>query len=113
VLTSQGRLARYLFGIEYGPRDLRYAIVEASNGNVGSTVDSLLLYCFHYDPMTGRYGVAIMRVIRLAAGATVLGLVTFIVILARRETRNTPRQRSSRARSARAQFQVVHRQPRD
>ena len=61
VLTPDGRLARYLFGIEYGPRDLRYAIVEASNGKVGSAVDSLLLYCYHYDPTTGRYGVAIMR----------------------------------------------------
>jgi protein SCO1 len=113
VLTPEGRLARYLFGIEYGPRDLRYAIVEASNGNVGSAVDSLLLYCFHYDPMTGRYGVAIIRVLQLAAGATVLGLVTFIVIMVRREKHDTPRQRSSSGRSAHARFQVVHRQPRD
>jgi len=113
VLTSEGRLARYLFGIEYSPRNLRYALVEASNGNVGSAVDSLLLYCFHYDPMTGRYGVAIVRVIRLAAGATVLGLVTFIAIMVRREKRNTPRQRSSRARSPHARFQVVDRPPRD
>ena len=66
VLTPDGRLARYLFGIEYGPRDLRYALVEASNGKVGSAVDTLLLYCYHYDPMTGRYGLVIMRAIRLA-----------------------------------------------
>ena len=56
VLTPDGRMARYLFGIEYGPRDLRLAIVEASSGKVGSPVDALLLYCYHYDPMTGRYG---------------------------------------------------------
>ena len=87
VLTPDGRLARYLFGIEYGPRDLRYAIVEASNGKVGSAVDSLLLYCYHYDPTTGRYGVAIMRAIRVAAGATVLALGAFIVVMVRRETR--------------------------
>ncbi len=91
VLTPDGRLARYLFGIEYGPRDLRYAIVEASNGKVGSAVDSLLLYCYHYDPTTGRYGVAIMRVIRGAAAATVLALGAFIVVMARSEKRRTGR----------------------
>jgi protein SCO1/2 len=85
VLTPDGRLARYLFGIEYGPRDLRYAIVEASAGKVGTPVDSLLLYCFHYDPMTGRYGLVIMRVMRLAGAATVLALGAFILIMLRRE----------------------------
>jgi protein SCO1/2 len=87
VLTPDGRLARYLFGIEYGPRDLRFAIVEASAGNIGSAVDSLLLYCYHYDPMTGRYGLAIMRAMRLAGAATVLALGTFIVVMVRREKR--------------------------
>jgi protein SCO1/2 len=87
VLTPDGRLARYLFGIEYGPRDLRYGIVEASNGKVGSPVDSLLLYCYHYDPMTGRYGVAIMRVIRVAGAGTALALGTFIFIMVRSEKR--------------------------
>lgn len=87
VLTPQGRLARYLFGIEYGPRDLRYALVEASNGKVGNPVDTLLLYCFHYDPETGRYGVAIMRAIRIAGAATVLALGTFIVVMVRKERR--------------------------
>jgi protein SCO1/2 len=85
VLTPEGQLARYLFGIEYGPRDLRFALVEASAGKVGSRVDSLLLYCYHYDPMTGRYGLAIMRAIRLAGAATVLALGTFIVVMVRRE----------------------------
>ena len=113
VLTSEGRLARYLFGIEYGPRDLRYAIVEASNGSVGSAVDALLLYCFHYDPTTGRYGVAIIRVIRLAAGATVLGLMTFIVIMVRREKHDTRRPRPRTASSAHERIHVVHRQLRD
>ena len=54
VLTPRGQIARYLFGVEYGPRDLRLALLEASDGKVGSKVDSLLLYCYHYDPMTGR-----------------------------------------------------------
>jgi protein SCO1/2 len=90
VLTPDGRLARYLFGIEYGPRDLRYALVEASDGKVGSPVDSLLLFCYHYDPTTGRYGVVIMRAVRLAGAATVLALCTFIVVMVRRETREAP-----------------------
>jgi protein SCO1 len=88
VLTPDGRMARYLFGIEYGPRDLRLAIIEASDGNVGSPVDALLLYCYHYDPMTGRYGVAIMRAMRIAGAATVLTLGGFIVVMLRRERRN-------------------------
>jgi protein SCO1 len=113
VLTPDGRLARYLFGIEYGPRDLRYAIVEASSGQVGSPVDALLLYCFHYDPLTGRYGVAIIRVIRLAAAATVLALATFIVIMLRRERHATPPQGRSARRDARARLQIVSRQVED
>jgi len=86
VLTPQGKLARYLFGIEYGPRDLRFALVEASAGKVGTPVDSLLLYCYHYDPMTGRYGLIVMRALRLAGVATVLALASFIVVMIRRET---------------------------
>jgi len=85
VLTPDGRLARYLFGIEYGPRDLRYAIVEASEGKVGTAADALLLYCYHYDPMTGRYGLVVMRALRLAGAATVLALGAFIVVMVRRE----------------------------
>jgi protein SCO1/2 len=85
VLTPDGRMARYLFGIEYGPHDLRLAIVEASAGRVGSPVDSLLLYCYHYDPMTGRYGLVIMRGMRIAGAATVLALGGFIFVMLRRE----------------------------
>jgi protein SCO1 len=87
VLTPDGRMARYLFGIEYGPRDLRLALVEASAGRVGTVVDTLLLYCYHYDPMTGRYGVAIMRTLRIAGASTVLALAAFVVVMLRREKR--------------------------
>ena len=87
VLTPDGRLARYLFGIEYGPRDLRYAIVDASHGKVGSAVDSLLLYCYHYDPAAGKYSVAIMRLVRAGGAATVLALGAFIFVMARKERR--------------------------
>jgi protein SCO1/2 len=87
VLTPEGRLARYLFGIEYGPRDLRYAIVDASNGKVGSAVDALVLYCYHYDPTLGRYSVSIMRLVRAAGAATVLAVGAFILVMVRRERR--------------------------
>jgi protein SCO1 len=93
VLTPDGRLARYLFGVEYGPRDLRYGIIEASNGKVGSPVDTLLLYCYHYDPLTGRYALGIMRAIRIAGAGTVLALGAFIVVMVRREKHSTGRTR--------------------
>jgi protein SCO1/2 len=85
VVTPDGRMARYLFGIEYGPRDLRLALVEASAGKVGTAVDTLLLYCYHYDPMTGRYGLAIMRTLRVAGASTVLALGAFVFVMLRRE----------------------------
>ena len=85
VATADGRLSKYLFGIEYGPRDLRFGIVEASAGKVGTPIDALLLYCYHYDPMTGRYGLVIMRAMRMAGVATVLLIGTFIVVMVRRE----------------------------
>ena len=95
VLTPDGRLARYMFGIEYGPRDLRFAIVEASNGKAGNPADALLLYCYHYDPMTGRYGFVIMRALRLAGIATVLGLGAFNTVMIRREKHQAPSTRSN------------------
>jgi protein SCO1/2 len=85
VLTPQGRLARYLFGIEYGPRDLRFAIVEASAGKVGTPVDQVLLYCYHYDPTAGRYSFLVMRIIRIAGAATALALAMFIFVMVRKE----------------------------
>jgi protein SCO1/2 len=91
VLTADGRLARYLFGIEYGPRDLRYAIVEASDGRVGNAADALLLYCYHYDPMSGRYGFVVMRALRLAGIVTVLALGGFVFLMLRREKRGAAR----------------------
>jgi protein SCO1 len=85
VVTPDGRPARYLFGIDYGPRDLRLALVEASAGRVGTAVDTLLLYCYHYDPMTGRYGLLVMRTMRVAGVATVLALGALIAVLIRFE----------------------------
>jgi len=87
VATPEGRIARYLYGVEYAPKDLRFALVEASTGRVGTPVDQLLLYCYEYDPVRGRYGATILRTVRFLGILTVLGLVTLIAVLRYREGR--------------------------
>jgi protein SCO1/2 len=87
ILTPDAKISRYLYGIDYGGRDLRFALVEASNGKVGTTVDRALLYCYHWDPTTGRYGFVVMNIIRGAGILTILGFGTFIVVSLRRERR--------------------------
>ena len=85
VLTPEGTLARYFYGIEYAPRDLKLGLVEASNGEIGSPVDQILLYCFHYDPVKGRYGVAIMNIIRVLGTVSVLIIATAVLWMLRRD----------------------------
>ncbi len=87
VATPDGRLARYLYGIEYAPKDLRLALVEAAEHRIGSPVDQLLLYCYRYDPATGKYGAQIMTAVRAGGVLTVATLVGFIVVMRRRELR--------------------------
>jgi protein SCO1/2 len=85
VLTPDGKLSRYFFGIEYAPRDLQLALIEASDRRIGSLIDQLPLFCFHYDPTQARYTFAIMRLVRGAGLVTVLAIVAGIVVLRRRE----------------------------
>lgn len=85
VLTPEGRIARYLFGIEYKPRDLRLAIVEAGQNKIGTLADQLLLLCYHYDPATGKYSAAAMNFVRAGGVATVAGLAGFMFVMLRRE----------------------------
>jgi protein SCO1/2 len=87
VATPEGRLSHYFYGIEYAPRDLKLALVESSGGKVGSAFDKLIMYCYHYDPTTGKYGPAIMNAMRAAGLATVLGVVALILILRRTKAR--------------------------
>ena len=86
-MTPEGRLSRYFYGIEYSPRDLRLALVESSEGHIGSPVDELLLYCFHYDPLSGRYGVVIMNLIRAGGVITVAFILAAMFFARRREPR--------------------------
>ncbi len=85
VLTPDGKLARYFYGVNYPKTDLRLALVEASAGKIGSPVDQILLYCYHYDPITGKYGLIISRVIRIAGLLTVIGIAILMIVLFRRE----------------------------
>lgn len=87
VVTPQGKISRYYYGIEFSPRDLRLGLIEAAAGKIGSPIDQLLLFCYHYDPLTGRYTMIITRMLRVAAGATVLALAGLIVFMLRRERR--------------------------
>ena len=89
VLTSEARISRYLYGIDYGGRDLRLALVEASNGAIATPVDRALLYCYHWDPTTGRYGFVVMNLLRGAGILTLLGFGAFIAMSLRRERRMT------------------------
>jgi protein SCO1 len=85
VLTPDGTLSKYFYGIEYWPRDVRFALMEASERKIGSVIDQLLLPCFHYDPKSARYSVAVMRLVRSAGIATVLAIVTGIIVMRRRD----------------------------
>jgi protein SCO1 len=87
TLTPDGRLARYFYGVEYSPKELRLALVESGQGRIGSAVEELLLYCFHYDPTTGRYGWAVMTLVRLGGLLTVAAVLGFVVMMRRREGR--------------------------
>jgi protein SCO1/2 len=101
VLTPDGRLARYFYGVEYSPRDLRLALVEASHGRIGSLADQILLFCFHYDEASGRYSFFVLNAIRAGGIATVLGLASLMAVLFRRERRGRmspkPRGRQTHA----------------
>ena len=84
VATPQGKLARYFYGIEYAPRDLRLGLIEASQNQIGSPVDQLLLYCYHYDPATGKYGAVVMNIMRLGGIVTLIAIVALLLRLRRR-----------------------------
>ena len=93
MLTPEGVVARYVYGVEYAPRDLRLGLVEAARGTIGTPIDQLLLYCYHYDPRTGTYGLVIMNVLRLAGLTTVVGMGTFMGIMFRCDRRERTRLR--------------------
>lgn len=92
VLTPQGHISRYFYGVEFPPKDLRMGLVEASEGKIGNAVDQVLLYCYHYDPQTGKYGAIVSNILRLAAGLTVVLLGGLLLILFRLDKAATRRR---------------------
>ncbi len=90
LATPAGRIARYLYGIEYSPSDLRLGLVESSHGRIGTPVDQVLLLCYHYDPLTGKYGLAIAGLLQFAGLFTILAMGGFLIVMFRRE-RNQPK----------------------
>ena len=87
VLTPDGRMSRYFYGVEYAPRDVRLGLVEASQNKIGSPADAVLLFCFHYDPATGKYGAIAMNILRGSAALFALIGGTFLLIVIRRDVR--------------------------
>jgi protein SCO1 len=85
VLTPEGKISQYYYGIEYAPKDLRLGLVQASQNKIGTVVDQILLYCYHYNPDTGKYGAIISRVLQLAGLATMLVLGVLLTLLFRLE----------------------------
>ncbi len=96
IVTPQGKIAQYYYGVEFSPKDLRLGLIEASRDKIGTVVDQVLLYCYHYDPKTGRYGAVITNMMRLGGAATVLILGGFLLVMYRRESHD-PRKGTGRA----------------
>ena len=105
VATPDGRLSHYFYGIEYAPKDLRLALVESSQGKLGNAVDQVVLYCYHYDPATGKYGAVVVNMLRLGGALTLLMVGGFLAVAWRRELRLkltggvTARERNSTGRA--------------
>ena len=104
IATPEGKLARYLYGVEYQPKDLKLSIIEASRNRIGSPVDQVLLFCYHYDPSTGKYSLLVLRTLKLAAILTIIVGFSLLAALWRRDLK-TDRQAVVAEPGAR----VVHR----
>ena len=89
VTTPTGKVSRYFFGIDYSPRDVKFALIESSNERIGTLAERLLLYCYHYDPAKGNYGFMAMRAVRVGGAVTLAALVGFVFISIRRDRRAT------------------------
>ncbi|MBV8073551.1 MAG: SCO family protein [Acidobacteriaceae bacterium] len=87
VLTPNGRVSRYFYGVEFEPKDLKLGLVESSGGRISSPVDQILLLCFHYDPTTGRYGATVINILRITGALTVLAMAAALFLLLRRDRR--------------------------
>jgi len=92
IVTPDGRLSKYFYGVEYAPRDVRLGLVEASQGKIGNPVDQILLFCYHYDPATGKYGAIAMNMVRFAGAAFVVVCGMFLLVVFRRDFKHDKQQ---------------------
>lgn len=93
ILTPQGRVSQYYYGARYFPTDLRFGLIQASQNQIGTLADQIVLYCYHWDPHTGRYGVIVSRVIQVSGGVTVLVVGSMLILLFRAEPNRGRRKR--------------------
>ncbi len=100
VLTPQGRISRYFYGVDFPPKDLRMGLVEASEGKIGNAVDQVLLYCYHYDPAAGKYGAVVSNMLKLGGALTIFLLVGMILIFLRMDKTVSRRNRWSHVRGS-------------
>ena len=98
VLTPEGRISRYFYGVDFPPKDLRMGLVEASQGKIGNLTDQVLLYCYHYDPETGKYGAIVANILKLGAAVTILLVGGMLLVLFRLEKAAPPRRDWERSR---------------
>lgn len=87
IVTPDGKMARYFYGIDYEPRQLKLGLLDSAQDKISSPTDQLLLYCYHYDPATGKYGFAILRVMRIVAVAVIIGIFGMIFVFLRKDKR--------------------------
>jgi protein SCO1/2 len=87
VITPEGRVSKYFYGIEYAPKDVRLGLIEAAKNKIGTPVDQLMLFCYHWDPSTGKYTATAMNLLRVAGGVTVVCLGGFVIIMLRRDAK--------------------------
>ena len=99
LLTPKGTIAKYYYGIEYSPRDLRLGIIEASDEHIGTVIDDVLLFCYHYDPSSGKYGASVLGIVRAGGIATVLAFAVFLTVSLRRDHALAAPVNSSRHRT--------------
>jgi protein SCO1/2 len=91
ILTPEGKLARYLYGVYFQPKDLKLGLIEASGNRIGSPADQVLLYCYHYDPSVGKYGLAVLNLLRGAAALFFAGMAIVLIAMFRRDVRKVRR----------------------
>jgi protein SCO1 len=97
LVTPKGKLAQYYYGVEFSPKDIRLGLIEASHDKIGTVVDQVVLYCYHYDPSTGRYGAVVANIMRLAGAATMLILGGFLIVMFRRDSHHGSDKGTGRA----------------